>query len=135
VRPSGVEPPLLSEHGPEPCASANSATGAFRAGREISRASGDVNRPRRSWARLNPGLDYIPDPTPDRGRPRPAVVAQFECNRLIALALVIEVSLGLVDCVLRCRSPCAPRTYPLDAGFPITFYLGSNDPVAPVNFL
>src|SRR5579862_3820208 len=28
VRPSGVEPPLLSEHGPEPCASANSATGA-----------------------------------------------------------------------------------------------------------
>src|SRR5947208_6206661 len=29
VRPSGVEPPLLSEHGPEPCASANSATGAL----------------------------------------------------------------------------------------------------------
>src|SRR5204862_798257 len=45
VRPSGVEPPLLSEHGPEPCASANSATGAHRlAGREISRPRRDVNR-------------------------------------------------------------------------------------------
>src|SRR5260370_28040238 len=52
VRPSGVEPPLLSEHGPEPCASANSATGApwiqpeftGRLGRrEISRPSGVVN--------------------------------------------------------------------------------------------
>src|SRR6266404_4079895 len=52
VRPSGVEPPLLSEHGPEPCASANSATGApwiapgfpRRLGRpEISRPSGVVN--------------------------------------------------------------------------------------------
>src|SRR3954469_5100082 len=32
VRPSGVEPPLLSEHGPEPCASANSATGGRRFG-------------------------------------------------------------------------------------------------------
>src|SRR5712664_3689738 len=44
VRPSGVEPPLLSEHGPEPCASANSATGAFRAARDISRAPRDVNQ-------------------------------------------------------------------------------------------
>src|SRR5690349_9528151 len=48
VRPSGVEPPLLSEHGPEPCASANSATGAFRAAREIGPRPGDVNRPRGS---------------------------------------------------------------------------------------
>ncbi len=48
VRPSGVEPPLLSEHGPEPCASANSATGAQSiGGPEISRASGVVkNRTR-----------------------------------------------------------------------------------------
>src|SRR5438309_675612 len=52
VRPSGVEPPLLSEHGPEPCASANSATGApwiqpgfvRRLGRrEIGRPVGVVN--------------------------------------------------------------------------------------------
>src|SRR4051794_32546928 len=40
VRPSGVEPPLLSEHGPEPCASANSATGARRFGE-----GGDKPRP------------------------------------------------------------------------------------------
>ena len=55
VRPSGVEPPLLSEHGPEPCASANSATGARRFGApEISLNSCRVNPPGRP---LNRWLD------------------------------------------------------------------------------
>jgi hypothetical protein len=68
VRPSGVEPPLLSEHGPEPCASANSATGAQSIGRpEIERAGGIV----KNWSPL-------PRPVPSQPVPSRVVTGAVE---------------------------------------------------------
>src|SRR5215470_2407122 len=54
VRPSGVEPPLLSEHGPEPCASANSATGALKG----IRRGGDKPGAGRCQRKSQPSFDY-----------------------------------------------------------------------------
>jgi hypothetical protein len=76
---------------------------------------------------------------PDTGQPAPAGLRFWRSPRLSDRAtplggLVVEISFGLADGVLRGWSAIAQRADPVDPGLPGALYLGGEDQVSPIVF-